>query len=191
MVCSCLVSLDVALRFIFNHKGFHSFEITEFATAFVVSISFADALIQKQNIRIDVLYSKFPVGVKSLLDIAAMAAIALLVCLIAYWGAQVAIESYDFGSTSKSTFAFPMYIPQGLWALGLTWFAIVAVVLLVTNLLRLVQGKAKEVNRAIGAVDTVKEELEHALQAEEEAEALQIEHDSVRGSFDEGGGDKK
>ncbi len=152
LCCAILVGLDVVLRDIFNISVIFSFEITEYANAFAMSLAFADALYAKRHIRIDVLYNKFSRDAKAIFDVLAIVGVTLIACFLAYQATRLALDSFEIGATSKSTLAVPMFIPQGLWSAALIWFAVVSGYLLIRSFALLVQRRTAQVHEEIGVL---------------------------------------
>jgi TRAP-type mannitol/chloroaromatic compound transport system permease small subunit len=88
----------------------------------------------KCHIRIDVFYQKFPIRLRTALDVIAVAVLAVVVIGLTYLGIEVAVRSFNLGSHSQSTLGTPLFIPQGIWSLGLTWFSFICIYLLVKNI---------------------------------------------------------
>ena len=66
--------------------------------------------------------------------------------------------------TQPSALAIPLVVPQGLWAIGITILALMAVTLLVEVLCRLAAGDAAGIDALLGPRG-FEEETEEALEA--------------------------
>jgi len=151
LLCAIVVTADIFLRTIFNIAPLYSFELAEFGFAAAVACGYGYALLTKFHIRIDVFYQRFPLRLRTALDVFAMAAMAVVVILLTYLGIEVAVRSFELGSRSQSTLGTPLFIPQGIWSLGLTWFAFICVYLLVKNVTLWLHGRHDDVSHNIGS----------------------------------------
>ncbi|MEM6743306.1 MAG: TRAP transporter small permease [Pseudomonadota bacterium] len=129
----------------------HSFEITNWLFAASVAFGFAFALTERSHIRIDLLYAILPLPVRAALDAVSLLALAGMGCLMAWHGWGVVAASARLGAMPNSSLQVPLVIPQSLWALGLTWFAGVALLLAAQGLRRLLTGRFAELHALAGA----------------------------------------
>ncbi len=125
-----LVSYDVLARKLFNKSLGGADELSGYALAISCAWAFGFALLQRVNVRIDGLYQKAPASLARGLDVVALLALGLFLMPLCYYGFQLAQGSYMRGSMSNSQLKVLLWIPQGLWWLGLvafatTWFALV------------------------------------------------------------------
>ena len=70
------------------------------------------------------------------------------------------------GARSMSLLRIPMVIPQGIWWVGLFWFAFVAVLAPLRAVLRLVRGDREGFNALVGSAD-INAEIDEAVHAAE------------------------
>lgn len=101
-------------------------EIGSYTYGIVGAFGFSYALITRSHTRVDFLLSRFPAGLRSLLNLLAMLSLAALALLCVWRGAHVLLESIDFGSTAATPLATPMWLPQSIWLAGYGLFALVA-----------------------------------------------------------------
>ena len=169
--CAILVTLDVFAREFFNDNLFESFEITIYTYAVTVAFSFAFALTSKTHIRIDVIYGRLPSAYRALLDILAVGMLSGLAFLLAYFAWSTTLQSLSFpgpgrlGAVSASDLSVPLVIPQGLWSLGLSWFALICIIYLVRALIHLSRRNYRAVEQLVGVEQHEAAELEDALDA--------------------------
>jgi TRAP-type C4-dicarboxylate transport system permease small subunit len=166
LLCAVLVSLDVAFRNSFRITIFESYELTSYAVAIAITFGFAWALVSKAHIRIEVIYNALPLKPRCYLDALAVGVLGVVAVILTYWGAEVAIDSFEMQSHSNSTLAIPMAFPQGLWALGLVWFAICSVVLFGVAVYGLWRRRYSDV-QAIFGLASVEEEIDLSLEGEQ------------------------
>ncbi|MGH7311282.1 MAG: hypothetical protein ACREK6_21580 [Candidatus Rokuibacteriota bacterium] len=73
-------------------------------------------------------------------------------------------DAWLFGARDSSALATPLIVPQGLWALGITIFFLLSVLMFLEVLLLLVLGRRKQIDRLLGP-RTIEEETAEALEA--------------------------
>ncbi len=159
LLCSILVSLDVLTRKLLGWTYFESFELSTYAFAITVSLGCAYALISKSHIRIEVLYRLLPDIVQRVLDLVSI--LGLLVgATVLVWYAWSAFESsLILGARSNTPLSVPLVIPQGLWLIGLVWFALSAAFLFLRALVHFFTGRHDEIIEDIG-IASMEEEIE-------------------------------
>jgi|TARA_B110000902_G_C14255939_1_gene567907 TRAP-type mannitol/chloroaromatic compound transport system permease small subunit len=150
LASALLVSLEVLFRNLGVGMRLHSFELTNYAFAGAVAFSFAYAVTQRAHIRIDVLYQFMPVWVRAILDIFSLLFLAVLSTGMAYYAWKVVVHSARLGARPNSTLDIPLFVPQGLWALGLTWFALVTIALALRSTVHLLRGEFATVHGETG-----------------------------------------
>ncbi len=163
LFCAVLVSLDVVFRNLFRLTVFESFELTSYAVAMAITFGFAWALVTKAHIRIEVIYNVLPLKWRCWLDAVALGVLAMVAVITTWWGVQVALDSFAMQSRSNSSLAVPMAWPQGLWALGLLWFASCAVVLFGVAAYGLARRRYDDIRRIFG-VASVEEEIDLSVE---------------------------
>ena len=162
LVCAFLVSLDVVFRNLFKLTIFESYELTGYGIALATAFGLSWALVTKAHIRIEVLYNMLGVRPRAYLDICALAVLSVVAAVLVYYGALVVLDNWELDARSNSTLHMPLAIPQGLWLLGLTWFAVCTAVLLVVAVNAVVSGRHREVQEMFG-IATVSEEVEASM----------------------------
>lgn len=125
-------------------------EISSYVLAVSCSWGFGFALIRKGHVRIDILYRRFPAGVRFSLDLLSLALFLLYLLTLCYFAWLVLKTSFVKHSLANTPLQTPLWIPQGLWFLGLVVFAMVILLLLVGTLYHLVQGDFKAAQRLSG-----------------------------------------
>jgi TRAP-type C4-dicarboxylate transport system permease small subunit len=150
-VIALLVFGDIVGRNLFNRTVFHSFELSAYLFAVAVSFGMAQTLIERGHIRIDLFYAMMPRQIRRALDVLALMSLSALGLFLAERSWQVASRSFDRGLNSSSSLAVPMHVPQGLWALGLAVFAIIAVIITLRHVTLLAAGRGAEAD-TLGAI---------------------------------------
>lgn len=147
-------------------------EIGGYTLAVMSAFGFSYALVNRSHTRVDIFLAMAPSPSQAVLNVLAMAGLAAIAVFAAFRAGAELNDSILFMSVSSSPLQTPLWIPQGLWFLGLVIFAGIAVALTCHSLYLLRRGWAG-VNRIYGPV-TVEEEVEAELKtlgAEKEAGA--------------------
>ncbi|MEI2414665.1 TRAP transporter small permease [Orrella sp. JC864] len=139
-------------------------ELSGYAFAISTSWALAFAAINRANVRVDAIYQRLPVRAAAVLDWIALVATAVFMVYLTRYAADVAMQSWQQQSSANTPLATPLWIPQGLWVLGLAWMCIVLALMLVRACCALVTGDLAALQRLCG-VRSAQEE------AEEEAAA--------------------
>ncbi|SLN65862.1 TRAP transporter small permease subunit [Oceanibacterium hippocampi] len=150
-VIALLVCGDIFSRNILNRIVFHSFELANYLFAISAAFGMAYALVKRVHIRIDVLHGRFPGPLRRAIDFLALLSTTAVAALFAYKGWDLAVGNIARGVTANSTLGMPIGYPQAAWALGLSFFALIAFALTIRHLLLLI---ARQTARAdvIGSI---------------------------------------
>lgn len=110
--------------------GFIIPSLAEFAGFLMVATTFlalASTLKRGVHIRVTVVLTLVPDGMRRVLNIAAIMGGAALLTFVAWHALVLALDSYLVGSVSYGIVPVPLWIPQGVMALGLVVFAVALV----------------------------------------------------------------
>jgi TRAP-type C4-dicarboxylate transport system permease small subunit len=128
-----LVSIDVVLRKLFALTLGGADELSGYALAIGSAWAFAFALLERVNVRVDALYQRFSPRIAGLFDLFALLALASFVGMVTWFGFDVAWTSLLRGSLSNTQLTTPLWIPQGLWFLGMAFFFVTLLLLIVRS----------------------------------------------------------
>lgn len=162
-ICAALICVEVIGRKIGFSLG-ATLEISSYILAISISWGLANALSVRQHVRIDLLVSRAPLGLRQYLHAAALIAMLAWALLLAYGAVMLVLESYDFGATDRSTLSIPLIGPQGLWAAGIVFFVVFITVLLTEVVLSVLANRPDHVEQIMGP-RTLEEEAQEALEA--------------------------
>lgn len=165
VVIALMVSGDVLARNLFNKTVFNSFELSIYLFATAVTFGFANTVLTGANIRIDIVYARFPLRMRRVLDFVALISLAALGALLSYYAWRLAFSNGGRGVMSNSALAIPLAIPQALWALGLTVFFLTAALMTLRYTVLILGGETAAADRmaSIGNVsDEAGEEVTEA-----------------------------
>ncbi|MFW5679255.1 MAG: TRAP transporter small permease subunit [Pseudomonadota bacterium] len=151
------ICAEIALRRLagFSLQGVD--EIGGYVLAGISGFAFAFGLMQKAHTRIDIVLRVVPAPVQALLNVAAALIFAAIAVFMAWRAEATLARSLQFDALAATPLQTPMWIPQTIWLVGLTLFAVVALFLALRAILALGQGVAK-VN-ALAGPPTLDEEI--------------------------------
>lgn len=159
--CSLPITIDVIARAVLNRGLVESFEISGYALAACIGLGLAFTVTTKANIRVDFLTARLPFPLRAAADIAAASALALVAIALAWFAWGTLAQSWSMDAKSISRLQVPMVLPQGIWWVGLVWFALVAALTPVLAIRRLIAGDRAEFDAAIGPA-SLDQEIGHA-----------------------------
>jgi TRAP-type mannitol/chloroaromatic compound transport system permease small subunit len=142
LAAALLVCFEVIVRRLFNISLAGADELSGYALAAATSGALSYALFTQSHIRIDALYRLFPLRMKAALDVLAGLSFILLAGLLAYMGTAEMVESATYHAVASTPWRTPLWIPQLVWAIGLNFFALAAVVVTLEAAVRLIAGDA-------------------------------------------------
>lgn len=159
LLCALLVSLDVVFRAAFKVTYFESFELSTYAFAIATAMGMSYALVSRAHIRIEVLYMLLNPRKRGWVDLFAYGVLAMSAAVLFYWSAQLVLGNYESGARSNSSLAMPLVIPQGIWLVGLAWFALLSVLYALHGLILCLRGRADQAHSQLG-VASLEAEIE-------------------------------
>ncbi len=162
LASATLVSVDVTIRKLFHLSVGGADEISGYAFAIGVAWAFPFALLRRANVRIDALYQHMPARVAALLDLVALIALAVFVTVLTRYAWEVVAGSWRLGALSNSQLKVPLWIPQGLWFLGLALFFTTTAMLTLRTGLALLSGDLATVRTLAGARSIEEEAADEA-----------------------------
>lgn len=154
-----LISFDVLARKFLGFTTGGADELSSYAFAISTSWALAFATLQRANVRVDAIYVYLPVRLSALLDWLALVALGVFMVYLSWYAFDVVGASWAQKSRSNTTMATPLWIPQGLWFLGLVWMCIVLAIMLLRASLALVTGDI-EIVKALCGVRSAQEEAD-------------------------------
>jgi TRAP-type C4-dicarboxylate transport system permease small subunit len=164
IACAAFITFDVIARRFFGFSSQATTELTGYALAFGIAWALAHALTARAHIRIDVLINHLPDRLRHAMHLLSLTALAVFIGFIAKGAYDLVDESLLFRATDISVLRTPLWIPQGLWALGIGVFLALIVLLLVENILLVLAGRGREAEALVHA-RTYEEEAAEALEA--------------------------
>ncbi len=157
-----LICFDVLARKFLGFTTGGADELSGYAFAISTTWALAFTILQRANVRVDVLYQKLPVRVCGLLDWLSLVAMAVFIASLTWHGWDVMATSWTQGAAANTPLATPLWIPQGLWVAGLIWMCVVLALMLLRASVALVTGDLQAVRELCGVRSAVEEASEEA-----------------------------
>ncbi len=123
-----LITYDIVARKVFGISVQGTDELGGYVLALIGSLGMAHVLIRREFTRIDLAFPYLPARLRRLLHVAAYVFLAGVVVFFAYRAVLTLDETILFDSIANTPLQTPLWIPQGLWAAGMVFFAVVAVI---------------------------------------------------------------
>lgn len=144
LMAICFLTLyDIVARRLFSHSVQGVAEVGAYMLAIMSAFGFSSALLQKSHSRVDFLFPWMPKVMISVLNVLAAISLAAVAVISTWQVSKVLGESIRFDSHSTSPLQTPMWIPQGLWLVGLGVFAGVSTACAVHALILFFTDRAK------------------------------------------------
>ncbi len=159
LLSAALITLDVVVRSVFKLTIFESFELSTYAFAISTAMGMSYALVTRAHIRIELLYAALPARLRAWLDVVAHAGLALCMGVLLYWCATMVAGNWSSGARSNSSMAIRLALPQGLWLLGLAWFALLASIYTAAGLWSCLRGRPEQAHGQLGMA-SLEEEID-------------------------------
>lgn len=172
-----LITFDVIARKFWGFTSGGADELSSFAFAISTSWALAFATLQRANVRVDVLYQKLPLKVAAFLDWLSVVALGVFMVFLTWYAWDVLAASWIQSSTANSTMATPLWIPQGLWFIGLLWMCVVMTLMLMRSSYLLVTGDIEALQKMCGVRSAQEEADEEAANGER---LIQSEREQVK-----------
>jgi TRAP-type C4-dicarboxylate transport system permease small subunit len=158
-----LISFDVIMRKLFNWSLGGADELSGYAFAISTTWAFAFVVLERANVRVDILYQYFSVRIAGFIDWLSLVALATFLGVMTRYAYEVLATSWVQNSTANTPLATPLWIPQGLWLVGLLWMSVVLIFMLVRSSIALVKGDLATVRKIAGIKFSIDEAREEAI----------------------------
>lgn len=165
IVVAFLVTLEVVLRKVFLIGLSMATEVSAYVLAVGTAWAYGYALLQRNHVRVDALVRLLPRRLLVWVDLLALVALTWFAGLLVWYGYGVLAASLARDSRAMTPLATPMWIPQGLWLLGLAVFLLTCVLLLVHALRLVLAGRSAEASDLVGTFSREEEAVSEAVEA--------------------------
>lgn len=145
LACALLVGVEIVARKLFSFTFQGMDEISGYVLVVTFAWTAAWAMFRDAHIRIDVVSSRLPEKPRRFFDLLALASLVGVALLLAWQASGVLTESLRLGSVSNTPLRIPLWLPQGLWFVGLVGFALAALVLFAARLMHAAPPAAVDV----------------------------------------------
>lgn len=154
-----LITYDVVVRRVFGVTVGGADELSSYAFAISTTWALAFTVLERANVRVDVVYQYLPVRVSALLDLLSLVALGVFAVYLTYYAYDVVMTSWSQSSAANTPLATPLWIPQSLWVAGFAWFTIVLALMLIRASTALVTGDL-ETLKALCGIRSAQEEAD-------------------------------
>jgi TRAP-type C4-dicarboxylate transport system permease small subunit len=154
-----LIAYDVVVRRVFSVTVGGADELSSYAFAISTTWALAFTVLERANVRVDVVYQYLPVRVSAVLDLVSLIALGVFAVYLTYYAYDVAMTSWTQNSAANTPLATPLWIPQTLWVAGFAWFAVVLALMLIRASTALVTGDI-ETLKALCGIRSAQEEAD-------------------------------
>ena len=134
-------------------------EYSAYIFAGATTWAYAYCLIHRGHIRIDALYNLLPARLRAVLDVIALALLAFYMTFLTERTWDLYFKTLAKGSKAATPQQTPLWLPQGVWVTGLTFFTVVTIFLCLYALICLLSGRTAQVQALAGTM-SVDEEVE-------------------------------
>ncbi len=162
-----MVTVDVFLRKFAGTTLGGATEMAGFIFAVATALAYPFVLLDRANIRIDVVYTLLTPRVRAFLDFAAMALLLYFISRLTLSVYGLFEKSWTANSKSVGVINIPLWIPQFFWVLGFALFTLTALFLTIYALIGLSRRDWTAVNAAAG-VPSIEETIEEETHLEHE-----------------------
>ncbi len=163
-----VIGAEVLLRRLVGVTTRGADEFSYYVLAISTSWAFAFALLRKAHIRVDAVYVRLSSSLKAALDVLALLSLAVFSLIATYVVLFGTLSrSITRGTTSNTAWQTPLWIPQGLWFLGLALFSVTVLVLLVRVVWALIVERNFQVVDQYAGGQTLENEIEEVLSDKE------------------------
>ena len=158
LAAAVIIGVEVVLRKMFLVSLGGADEMASYALAIGTVWALSFALIERVHIRVDALYMRLPNRIGAAFDILALVSVLAFTSILTWFAAHVFLTSWSFGATANTPIGTPLWIPQGLWVLGLVVFVLTTIVLIWRTSAAFLAGDFAAVSRIAGT-KSIEEEL--------------------------------
>ncbi|MDK3074992.1 TRAP transporter small permease [Sedimentitalea sp. JM2-8] len=162
LVQAIATSIEIVARKVFNHSFQGIDELGGYALAISGAVGFGYATLTCAHTRIDLLLSKLPLAGRAVLHMLAAAVLMIVAGGMFWYGLRSLRQSISFGSISTTPLQTPLWIPQGLWIVGLSLFLLLTIVIFARCLAMFARRDFAGVEAQMKAKSQEQQELEAA-----------------------------
>lgn len=158
-IIAILVTINTLGRKYFGVTFSDAAEVAGYLFAIAVSFGFAFVLVRRQNVRINSAYNLLPLRLRSVFDVISAICFFAVMVMLARHALRLVVASFEGGSQSVSSMAFPLWIPQLAWATGFVLLCIASGIVTLYAIVAFLRGQHETVNGLVG-IPSLGEEIE-------------------------------
>ena len=129
-------------------------------------LALAPTLRRGEHIRVTLLLNHLPAAAHRWLDVFCHIVAVFMAGALAWYSIRLVLQSREFVDISTGLDATPLWIPQGLWFIGLVWMCIVLALMLVRASAALVTSDMQTIHALCGLRSAQEEADEEAAAGE-------------------------
>jgi len=171
LAATLIIGAEVVLRKIFLLSLGGADEMASYALAIGTVWALSFALIERAHIRVDAVYARLPKRLGAAFDILALVSVLAFTSVLTWFAAHVFLTSWNFDATANTPIGTPLWIPQGLWVLGLVVFVLTTTVLILRTTVAFLAGDIDTVT-SIAGTKSIEGELGEEIAHVGESQAL-------------------
>lgn len=150
MVCvAAYIIFEIALRNLFRTSTFVVDEMVGYAVGAMTLLAMAHTFRSGEMIRVRVLFVRLPAPAQRVLEIVCVLLTMAPLSLISFYFARSVLRHWNEGAVGTGLLAIPMWLPEGVFLIGLVLF----LVQLVAYLMRLLVDPASSLIRSDAPVE--------------------------------------
>ena len=117
----------------------------------VDNVALPFALLNRANVRIDVIYLMLPRWLRSFLDVFSLVLLVAFIAVVFWHSVNLFLENYKNDTRSITPLQARVWVPQGFWVFGMALFLLVGAVLFVLSMIALILWRHDRVATLIGS----------------------------------------
>lgn len=146
-----MVFVEVIIRKFFGMSLGGADEVSGYIFAVSTVWSMPFALLNRANVRIDVVYLRLPAWLRSFLDIFSLILLVGFIAVVFWHSLNLFLTNYENDTASITPAQIRVWIWQGFWVLGMVLFLIVGAFLFILSLIALGLWRHDRVAALVGS----------------------------------------
>ncbi|MCY4239791.1 MAG: TRAP transporter small permease [Rhodospirillaceae bacterium] len=152
-----LVTVEITVRKFFSMSLGGADEVSGYIFAVSTMWALPFALLNRANVRVDVVYLRLPVWLRSFLDVFGLVLLVGFVAVVFWHSVNLFLENRANDTRSITPLQAKVWIWQGLWILGMALFLLTGAILFVLAIAALVVWRHDRVTGLIGSRSSAEE----------------------------------
>lgn len=135
---------SVVMRYLFNKPLIWSFDLTEWFTGMSAFLGGGYALLRGSHVKVDIFYEKFPLRIRSFIDICTSVFLFLIVAVLIWKGSEQVVQNFQMGAVASSGLNIAVWIKWVMVPVGGLLLGLQALIKLVDDIVTTVTGKTPD-----------------------------------------------